>query len=223
MIFDPQDFDEVQLPAQESDTSTPPDADLPATDGPDPFTPPWVNFDRLELRQKPTTIYTGTRPPNNGFFQVLKFKIGTNPSDCLNCFPVLLFKHRDGGPYDSTYYVLPGSPAHEAIGSDAKRAILVLGQTYSTREAFILEIVMPTGGPGDSWLQSRLDAAHEASNDWIKLKAAGNRYEIIRPVSKFPPPSWDQFNFPELALLGGRNRVLQSLDQQVVKDFIGSR
>lgn len=122
---------------------------------------------------------------------------------------------------ENEIYVVAPDMCDELIGEWRPKVLV----PYQTRQGSVAywPIQLPDeDGHHNSWHASSLDIADRYANRWIRVIA--NReiggYDVIRPVSEFPPPDWDM-DMEKLLDRACHGRVIDSVDHRVVKQLRG--
>lgn len=184
----------------------------------DPFDPSRLKvsqdfIDAANVKRKHTSCKVG-RPDKQAFFRV-------RPGEENRMTAAVIEVQKERG-LDS-YLVLPELLAVPEIQREASPRIIVTGIDRAN-EVFLWPLKLPSGsGQGDSWSQSCLEAAMIAETSWIRLQAnmSIGMYMVLQAESILPEPSWPELNFPQLLKLGFKDRLIDSIDHEVIQKLRG--
>ena len=197
---------------------------------PDPF-----NLDSLRAPQdfqqtggvKKTTlnVRASSRPPKDKFIRVHPFDFSHGSEEwCLN---VIVFAHQPEGELTHENFIVPsGSDAYGALLDRLRPTLIVCGITAS-QSRFLWELTLPASGSNrrtNQWHETRLACAKKAVDTWIRLEAdtdAGG-YNFVEPLTTIPDPDWGKETFRQLFVIAYRDRIVDSVDHPVVKEFLGA-
>lgn len=91
---------------------------------------------------------------------------------------------------------------------------------------FLWPAKLPRGDTNESarrWMDTALQAAEEAKHLWVRM--FGNRdlggYEIFRAKGDLGEPQWPDKTFRELIEIAFRDRVIDRVDHEVIKELNG--
>ncbi len=79
-----------------------------------------------------------------------------------------------------------------------------------------------TDGRIDTWNESALEIADTYAGQWIRImpnKELG-AYDVIRPITQFPPPEWPE-SMDDLLKKAFHGRIIDRLDHPVVRQLRG--
>ena len=140
----------------------------------------------------------------------------TSKSEMRANVPVLELKQQR-----ETYLVRPEVAA--CLDGETSHRMLV---PYADREGgFFLWAVRFTDARGnpDSWSMSALRICTEYTDQWIKIKSKMSTgcYEVIKAPIEIPPPEWPAGGLKFLVNRAFKNKIINSLDDPVIKRLKG--
>ena len=203
------------------------ESDLQAT--PNPF-----NLESLRAPQnfqqtggvKKTTlnVRASSRPPKDKFIRVHPFDATHGHEDW--CFNVIVFSHQFEEEISAENFIVPsGSDVYDALLERLKPALIVCGIT-PVGQKFLWELTLPTPGNNrraNQWHETRITCAKKAVDGWLRPEAdthAGG-YNYAEPIATIPDPDWGNESFQTLFEVAYRDRIIDSLDHAIVKEFLG--
>ena len=141
---------------------------------------------------------------------------------------VAVFKDpNDEDEFENAEYVCTGAVAEE-LETDCRYALLrvYLNKTGSLGLWLCYEPQLDMKRT-DVWAITRLACAEVAESKWVRIHRSedGQGYGYTEPELQIPDPDWERVlqgrQMPELIHLACRDRVIDSLDHPVLKDFFG--
>jgi hypothetical protein len=124
---------------------------------------------------------------------------------------------------DREMYLIHG---HDLLGELAGEYVTVTLFTAITRQnvVFLWPVRLPDpDGKQMEWHRSMREAAETAMGRWVRVKAKMSlgAYEITAAESIMAEPEWPKEPFTELLRIGFRNRLIDTIDHQVIKNLRG--
>ncbi len=97
---------------------------------------------------------------------------------------------------------------------------------YITRQgnSFLWPVKLSTWGDKlNGWAESALKAVEEAKDNWIRICAEKelNGYKIIKPKAQLESPIWPSYSMEELLETAFEGRVIDSMDNPLIKELEG--
>src|SRR6476660_762352 len=181
---------------------------------PDPFDPENLRLDQSFVETsgvKKLLTTVPVRKPNNQDFN----RVHSNEAYRLTAAIIELKDDRE------VYLVLPHI-AHQLPGECSPVTLY----TAINRQGvvFLWPVKLPTpDGKVLEWHRSAAEAAERAMGNWIRVKAdmALGAYAMFEASSTIPDPIWPTATLKELLKMGFKDRLVESLDHQVIKRLRG--
>ena len=120
------------------------------------------------------------------------------------------------------YLVLPKMlPVMMELGGVAYAQLYIA--TTRQGQLIIWPVKLPTGGAGNLWLESALEAAELAKGNWIQLFADMGRghYRIMKAEGELEAPEFPDKPFNELLEIGFKGRVIDNDDHPICRKLRG--
>jgi hypothetical protein len=161
------------------------------------------------------------KPRKEHWFRTRPF----DPVKGTDCWPVNVFEYEHAGEMGKTQYLL--DPESEAgalllMHGKLKPAVVVLGM-YFHGELFAWCVKTSSGQnrSADKWAHTRIQCAMIAQEQWITMESGATGYSPRYAASEFDPPAWDKHDTDELLTLACKDLVIDSLDHEVIRLFMG--
>lgn len=119
------------------------------------------------------------------------------------------------------YLVLP--QLQEELAEDMKPVCLVTTITrHGTLSLWPLRLPAP-GRSADRWAESAIEAARIAERQWVRVQADQNAgmYETFVATAPIPEPEWPDLSFNKILEMAFRNRIIDSLEHEVLMRLRG--
>lgn len=165
------------------------------------------------------------RPPKDRFIRTHPFEMTHGHEEW--CLHVLFFQYAEEGQIGTeNYLVISGTDAYSELYERLRPGLIVLGVTNSGSE-FLWELVLPTAAAerrARQWHETRLQCAMKAQETWLRPKAdmTAGGYLYEEPLAKLPDPQWSGVSFETLFQLAYRDRIIESSEHAVVKEYLGA-
>jgi hypothetical protein len=156
------------------------------------------------------------RPGTKHFFRV-------HPDPAYSLPTLLLAQKLDLG--EEVYLVAPQLRDHlrtELPDEIGKYRLFTAMNRYGV--LFLWPAKLPSAdGGGRIWQQSALAAAERAKVAWIRMKGdrAAGAYTITEAMGTLPEPQWPALSMQELVKLAFADRMIASLDHDVLRELRG--
>jgi hypothetical protein len=184
---------------------------------------PW---DVEALRANPATptsvekLLTGlsVRKPSKDVF------IRVHPSPDYSLDAPLLFHTPEGQIGERMYWVAPS--LRHIMGEyklELKATRLYLAVT-EFGDSFFWYVKLPGERGGREWADSAINLAEQAKGAWLRVISNTNagRYEAWPAEVQMPEPKWSDRSLTELIKLAFRDRMIDSLDHEIIRKLRGA-
>lgn len=131
--------------------------------------------------------------------------------------------HEDKENLKSEFYlILPSMlPTMTELGAATYAQLY----TATTRQGLtvIWPVKIPTGGAGNPWQESALEAVEQAKGNWVRVFADMGRghYRIMKAEGDLEAPEFSDKPFNELLEIGFKGRVIDSEDHPICRKLRG--
>ena len=183
------------------------------------------NFQQTGGVQKTTlSVLASSRPPKNKFLRVHPFD-DTHGQEKW-CANVLVFSHQFEDDIGPENFIVPSTAEpYEALLDKLALVLIVCGMTRLGAK-FLWELKLPTAGNNrraNHWHETRLTCARKATEAWVRPEADmhGGGYNFCVPLAQIEEPDWGQDSFPTLFEIAYRDRIIDSLEHPVCKEYLG--